>query len=79
MSARIVCATNFRLTKNEHAFTLACEPGQFYNSLSNKCENCTINSYQELKGQKQCIPCQYGAITITVGSKNTNDCIPGEF
>ena len=41
-----------------------CNPGQYKNQTSNKCEDCPSGTFQPRPGQEQCLACPEGSRTV---------------
>ena len=53
-----------------------CEPGQFLNNSADKCDDCPLNTYQDLKQHRsnECKPCGSNKITQATKQANISQC-----
>uniref|UniRef100_A0A914UJI5 Uncharacterized protein n=1 Tax=Plectus sambesii TaxID=2011161 RepID=A0A914UJI5_9BILA len=63
-------------TFNDVHQCVECPPGKFWNSSSQICQYCPLNSYQNQPNQTACIPCPNGKLTATTGTQGESDCFP---
>uniref|UniRef100_A0A915IUL4 Sushi, von Willebrand factor type A, EGF and pentraxin domain-containing protein 1 n=1 Tax=Romanomermis culicivorax TaxID=13658 RepID=A0A915IUL4_ROMCU len=55
---------------------VACTPGSYFDSNSNKCQLCPIGQYQSQPGQLSCSPCSPGYTTAGPGAIGLIECKP---
>ncbi|RUS91021.1 hypothetical protein EGW08_001238, partial [Elysia chlorotica] len=54
-----------------------CSSGQYFDTKSDKCENCSLGFYQPDSGQFYCLACDAGKTTKFTGTKLSSNCTNG--
>ncbi|XP_076444633.1 uncharacterized protein LOC143282756 isoform X2 [Babylonia areolata] len=52
-----------------------CNPGQYFDSQSKRCEDCQQNTFQNRSGQSMCVPCPPGFVTQQSRSTSLSQCL----
>ena len=63
-------------SKNSSACVTLCGPGKFLNDSTDKCDDCPMNTYQDLKQHhsNECKPCGLNKITNATGQSSISQC-----
>ena len=56
-------------------YPVGCESGSYFNLESDKCELCSIGTYNDGSQITECMSCPPHTTTSTTGSKSSDDCI----
>ena len=49
-------------------FIVPCDSGTFWNSTSNQCDPCPVDTYQPFKNMTLCLPCPPGSYAPSPGA-----------
>lgn len=53
---------------------VSCPKGQFYDDITDSCQECELGYYQDQEGMAYCLPCGNGETTTGKGAASESDC-----